>query len=176
MEVPTPDELIMNAHNIINSNESIIRFILNQYYYILSNLFLMLQFVIYCKEFTSNETYIYFKNDYRKIKYMQKLTLLEKGIYFCDYFAPYESIIKVGLNKEFIILTLFGKVNFIDKVEFMDKRFVKIQLDKSKYTLLLKIDNPQYVFDTIKSNMHYHIKYNKVDKNIVEYYIDKKFV
>ena len=166
-EAQTAQNLIDNAYKFININESFINRIMNHYYYIVSQLFLLLGLVIYFKNIEISGGFINYKDLSWNIKSKNKLVILDSGIYVCSNFVRYESIIKIGIHSNNLILTIFGSVENHNK-------FIRIKNNNLSYTVLLKINKPLQVFNIIKSNMFYHIKYNQVDKKIVEYYINKK--
>jgi hypothetical protein len=84
-----------------------------------------------------------------------------KGIFSLK--IPYEYIIEFGHENNQFCFTFFGKINDSMEYEFSESRTI-ISFESS-YILS--------IFKLIKLNMNYHILYNKISNNIIEYYCPK---
>ena len=86
--------------------------------------------------------------------------MLDNGIMIIDYFINYECIAKFSYLGDTINIVFFGKVLF-------DKTIAKISLAASQIEISFNFKQAGKVCDTIKWNMYYHFKYNKVHKNML---------
>jgi hypothetical protein len=75
------------------------------------------------------------------------LVVLDHGIRLCNAFLPYESLIKYGYKGDTMYLSFFHK--------------------SKKHNFTFQVHQADRVANIIKNNMFYHLKYNKLDKDLV---------
>ena len=82
--------------------------------------------------------------------------ILENGVSMGQRFIPFENIFKYGIksNKIVYLKTLIEKEK---------KKFVSMDI-------ILKTKNPCLLIKNIKNYMYYHIKYNKINEDILYYF------
>jgi hypothetical protein len=161
---------IDNAILIINKQETTLKNIYIMYY----NL---------CKWFLS---YIYIKEIYSKTYDINKiifcdnkkffitrnkvyLKLCDHGIYFENCYVPYEYIISFRKCNKSVYIELFASIELIDNE-------IKINLSNNKIYLLMNVQDKDClnIIEEIKKNMYYHIKHNKIDDKVLDYYEEEK--
>ena len=168
MEPKTPEEIHYNAICFIRKQETFIRYLVNVSYYIFNLFFSFINFlkiVIYFKSFEVKNVTVEYSGDTRYLKRHVKNTLyvLDNGIALHNFFIPYESIFEHGFKDNIVALIIFGKVEFSEKK-------INIKQDTSKVFINFESVLAKSVCDSIKWNMYYHIKYNKIDKKLIEKY------
>jgi hypothetical protein len=163
MQKKTPEEIIKNAKIFINQQESFLVFIRNINYYIVSLLLSFMKILIYSKSYSV--THLTIKNKKEEVNlFDEKLIILDNGLRIYNIFIPYESVMRFGVIENSIIIYFFGQLEIDDKT-------IKISFEKSEASLSFRVKNKNdihYIQQNIKLNMYYHIKYNKVDKHIIE--------
>lgn len=117
---------------------------------------------IYTKTFKIKELNI---NDL-KINKCLLFKITEKGIYINESFISYEYIITFKTKVNELFIQLFGSVETID-----DNLIIKPS--KSIVNVVVKFQKKQNVVENIKKNMYYHIKYNKINEDAIDYFKEK---
>ena len=160
MENLSPDQMLKNAIKIINQQESFFTYILNSYYWLFIAIMSLinLKFIIYCKQFDIFDIVIKHGEEAHLVTNKQKLIIFDHGIKIFDYLIPYEIIHVVSYNEGSINITFFGRVDF--KVST-----AKIYLSTLQTTVSFKLTEPLNIYNLLKSNMYYHIKYNSFNKD-----------
>ena len=171
METLSPEQMINNAIIFINKQETMLRYISNMNYYFMSLILSFINMVIYYKSYEISNVIIKQDDESRLLNKTQltsnKLLIYDNGIKLYNFFIPYESILQFGNMDERIYFTIFGNIEFGEKI-------IKITLDKSKVYISFKAKNnkcSEFINNAIKWNMYYHIKYHKIDKRLIENYV-----
>lgn len=123
---------------------------------IFSKTFKVFQYNIYA----NNNIYRYFKNVFLRIN--------DSTLFIGNSEIPYEYIILFNSKEEYIYIELFGSVKFVDKK-------IKIIPDDKKISLIVRFptkDISRKVCEAIKRNMYYHIKHNKINEQVIEYFAE----
>ena len=163
MENLTPDQMIDRAIKTINSQETLMVYVINIYYKLLVMIIsLMNHEFIYSRNFKISDVLIKYGDDARLADKPHLLVVLDNGIKVFDYLIPYEYITCFNYLNNTVNVMFYGRVEF-------DKKSAKIVIGKCHSALSFKVNNPSYVCNLIKRNMYYHIKYNGVDKNALEF-------
>jgi hypothetical protein len=169
MESINTQNMVKNAIIIINKQETLMRYIANINYYIINFFFSFLKFVIYYKTFEIKRIIVNFNDEKTKIlKELddKQITVLDNGLKLYNFFIPYEVIVKFGNFENNVYIQFLGKVEF-------DNERLSFSINKSKVELCFTLydeNKSNYLVRLIKINMFYHIKYNKVDTNLAQYY------
>ena len=143
------DEIIKNAIIIINKNETNFRNFINYNYYLFTLFLSILKIFYYCSFHIDN---FIMKYDDKIITYkINKLIILDNGINLNGIFLYYENIIQFGYDENKVYL------NIISKIEEPKKILITFESDYAKN-----------ITNTIKINMYYHIKYHKINKEVLE--------
>jgi hypothetical protein len=82
--------------------------------------------------------------------------------------VPYEYIITFVCNEEYIFMELFAKTKVIDKK-------LKLLPSDKKIQLILRFASKELatkICQLMRQNMYYHIKYNKIDENVIDYFME----
>ena len=153
-------DVLKNAISIINKNETLFFYIINNIY-----LFCYLRFIFYYYNmYTVSNVLIKSDEKCRLIRNTNGyLLILDNGIKLYDFFFPYESILQFGFEGKRVFVTVFVSITFNEKaITFLKNEYV------SKVVLSFQIKYPETVVQTIKRNMYYHFKYNKINKTILK--------
>ena len=168
METLSPEQMINNAIIFINKQETMLRYISNMNYYFMSLFLSFLNMVIYFKSYEISNVVIKQDDESRLLNKTQltsnKLLIFDNGIKLYNFFIPYESILQFGNIDDRVYFTIFGKIEFGEKI-------LKITLDKSKVHITFKAKNNKcsvFIRNAVKWNMYYHIKYNKMNKQLIQ--------
>ena len=82
--------------------------------------------------------------------------------------VPYEYIITFVCNEEYIFMELFARTKVIDKK-------LKLLPSDKKIQLILRFASKELatkISQLMRQNMYYHIKYNKIDENVIDYFME----
>ena len=75
------------------------------------------------------------------------LVILDNGIRLCNVFVPYESVINYGYDEDIMNVSFF--------------------LRNKKHHVEFQVHEADHVTKLMKTNMYYHLKYNKLDKDLI---------
>ena len=161
---------ITNAIKKINKEQSLLRLILYINYYLLTfcliNLFKIKQISLFLKKFKTDNILLCHNKEIYKPPCINDLILYDNGMILNDLFIPYENIIQFGYTDDTVYLDLFAKINKMeDNFTFsLGHNIVNISI-KTKFSLK--------ICKHIKHNLYYHIKYNKIDIDIIKQFYKK---
>ena len=166
-------QIIINAVKQINKEQSLLHLLLyiNYYYlsYYLNIIFWLLPSVNIClfsKKFKIENICFHHNEMFYKSSCINDLILYDNGMILNDLFIPYENIIQFGYTDDTVYLDLFAKINK------MEDNFT-FSLGHNIVNVSIKSNSSIKIFKYIKSNLYYHIKYNKMNFDIVKYYYKK---
>jgi hypothetical protein len=92
--------------------------------------------------------------------------ITEKGIFINESFISYEYIITFKTSVNELFIQLFGT---IEKNENLT-----IKPSKNIINVVVKFQkNQNGIVENIKRNMYYHIKYNKINEDAIDYFKEK---
>ena len=102
---------------------------------------------------------------YNNLVYFCKTILIKSnGIELNNFHIPYENILTFKRENNDIILFIFAKIS--ETLE-LSSTICEINIECEKIN--------DDIIDDIKRNMYYHIKYNKINENVIDVYLkDKK--
>ena len=150
----------------INKQENFITSLLNYQYHLLKYYISFLT-VLFSKKFVIHKMFFFQTENNKEINYffnnISTLYLYDNGIYFNKCHIPYENILRFGMEKDMCVIHILAKIEKHDDV-------LILSLDKNILKVVLKMDSPGYFFKCMKTNMYYHIKYNKVNEIAIEFY------
>jgi len=156
------EAVIKNAILIVNKDETLFRYFLNKIYYTLA----FLSFIFYYYNlYNISNVLVKSNNESRLIhkKNNGNLLILDNGIKLYNFFFSYETILQFGFEDKRIWLTVFVDIRFSEKSITLLKND---QLSKVHFSFQIK--NPEYVIQSLKKNMYYHFKYNKINKCLLK--------
>ena len=156
---------------IINNEQTFLQYLLVVYYNIIKKILSFIHIDLYYKRFYVNKFKLINNNDlYVSVKPVNGNQLILFDDCMCiNYFKiPYEYIL---LSKTYSNNTVYIKIfgNIINKNNKFD-----IELSDGFIEILFEYTNPKIVLDCIKKNMYYHIKYNKINDDVIKYYLNFK--
>jgi len=161
------DVMIRNAIKRINREETLIRSIINYQYYLI-NYYLSFLCILFCKRYIVTKIIFYQLENGSKRSYIsdskKTLFLYDKGFCINDLLIPYENVLEFGMNNGFLVVDVFAKI-------VHENQKINMFLDNSIIKLAIEMENPKNFMENMKSNMYYHIKYNKINKEILQYYV-----
>jgi hypothetical protein len=70
------------------------------------------------------------------------------------------------INNNNIYIVLCGNISSDDSSK------INLELSEGIVELLFTCDNPLNIIKIIKKNMYYHIKYNKINENSINYFLN----
>jgi len=155
-------DIIKNAIAKITKEQTIIRVIINYYYYVLSTYFSFM-YVLFSRKYNIVRTVFYYQSREYIFNKKSVIYVLDNGIFLDSINIPYESVVSFGSNKNVCTLQIFGSLNFTDSK-------LRIGICKNNIKIDIELEYESDIVNIIKENMYYHIKYNKVNKDIVEFY------
>ena len=163
---------IENAIQIINKEQTFFNNILVMYYVfckcILSYVYIK---NIYAKVYTVKKIYIVSEKEKVIIEHPLTIKITDCGIHVHTFFIPYEYIIRYNnkWNDDVIYMEVFASI------VKNDDNTIQLETKKEVLKLYMKFDNniPSIV-KNIKKNMYYHIKYNKIDESVIDYFDKNK--
>jgi len=159
---------ITNAVKKINKEQSLLRLILYINYYLLKfcliNLFKIKQISLFLKKFKTDNIILYHNKEIYKI--INDLILYDNGMILNNLFIPYENIIQFGYTDDTVYLDLFAKINK------MEDNFT-FSLGHNIVSICIKTKFSSKICKHIKHNLYYHIKYNKIDFDIIKQFYKK---
>ena len=135
-------------------------------YYIMTMYIPYLQFMFY-KSFSIKMCILKYNEDIRllKIKNNNQFFITDSGISILGFFIPYEHIIRFSYYSDKIIMDIFASYNVkTDKSIFLQLQhtFVKDTFVRMTFKTENKCVSKK-IFDLLKTNLHYHLKYNKIN-------------
>jgi hypothetical protein len=101
------------------------------------------------------------------VKESTQLKLFDCGMELDGLWIPYEYIIKYHRYNEYIFMEIFASIDDKSQIK-LENKILKINLK------FLGCCVAQNVCSDITSNMYYHIKYNKFDDTVIEYFESQK--
>ena len=106
------------------------------------------------------------------------LIILDNGIKINYNFVPYENIIIFMEENDKLVMDIFAKLK-PDNREDNRKRhnydkLLKLELSSDLCKITISCNNVLNILFDIKRNMYYHIKYNKINKDVIGYYNEIK--
>ena len=117
--------------------------------------------VLQLKVTLSDDKHYYFYKDIYLSIYDNKLFINVSEI-------PYEYIITFTSRNQFIFMELFATTKVVDKK-------LKFVLSDKKISVILRlVDSKEAtkICKLLRQNMYYHIKYNKIDENVIDYFVE----
>jgi hypothetical protein len=103
---------------------------------------------------------------YKSVKNVH-IYFFDDSIYINNFKIPYEYIIYImQINNNNIYIVLFGNISSDDSSK------INLELSEGIVELLFTCDNPLNIIKIIKKNMYYHIKYNKINENSINYFLN----
>jgi hypothetical protein len=88
--------------------------------------------------------------------------LTDSGICIKESVIPYESVLFYNTIKNLVFLDIYSKLN--------EK---KIVLSDDIIRIAIKFDKPEKFTEMLRNYMYYHIKYNKLNSQVLSYYCKK---
>ena len=154
------------AIRIINSRQTFMNLVFTLYYnfckYLLSYAHLK---TIYLKKYST--AFIIMSSDDFIVKESTQIKLFDCGMELHGLWIPYEYIIKYHRYNEYIFMEIFASIDDNSQIK-LENKILKINLK------FLSCYIAQNVASDITSNMYYHIKYNKFDDTVIEYFESQK--
>jgi len=93
----------------------------------------------------------------------KKILITSTGIDLIKFHIPYENILIFGKENNNIVMNIFAKINESNLEPSSNICKITINFEKLNDSIM----------NDIKKNMYYHIKYNKINQNVIDYYKDK---
>jgi hypothetical protein len=93
----------------------------------------------------------------------KKILITSTGIDLIKFHIPYENILIFGKENNNIVMNIFAKINESNLEPSSNICKITINFEKLNDSIM----------GDIKKNMYYHIKYNKINQNVIDYYKDK---
>ena len=153
------------AITIINNEQTLFKYIMIGYYNIIKKL---LNYVyihdIYCKNFCVNNFKIKDKEHWYISNKPVNLIILDNCIYINNFKIPYEYIILFFNKTDMIYLKIFGNI-------VNENNKINLELSSDFIEILFNYTNSTHIINCIKTNMFYHIKYNKISEVAIEYFL-----
>ena len=147
----------------INKQQTFLEIISNINYYLIS--LLLFNFKFYSKTIQINDFSIFHLNKEYKLFSNKFIVLYDNGVFINGcVFIKYEYIISIESFKNTSIIKIFGSI----KNNLFDNN-----LD-STIDILLNLDDPDNFCNILKSNMCYHIKFNKIEPSVIEKFKNMK--
>ncbi len=140
----------------IKSETSILTYIINMNYYFLFCYFHFL----FVSSFLVNSIIFAFEDTNYLVKKNSFIIVQEKGIKLYNNFIPYENITVFSYKAGIVNLNILGTI---------DKN-LKITLGTDVLKVSLNCLNGEKLVKLIKKNMYYHIRYNKINTEVISYY------
>ncbi len=109
---------------------------------------------------SSDKVYYFYKDIY--------ITIYDNKLFINVSEIPYEYIITFTSRNEFIFMELFATTKVVDKK-------LKFILSDKKISVILRFmdSNKASIFcKLLRQNMYYHIKYNKIDETVIDYFVE----
>ncbi len=161
-----------NALKIINSEQTKAEFILIVYYNVIKmliNYIYLLTFIrinyIYYKKFNINEIkFLHSENIYHYKKPLN-LYMYDNGIIIKDFYISYEHILYFGAFGNYVKMKIFANIIVLDGI-------LQLKLANGIVDILFLCDSSDRLCNFLKKNMHYHIKFNKLNDDVINYYRD----
>jgi hypothetical protein len=164
MDLILKKKIINNTIKKINKEQGFIRGIVNYLYYCFSYYISFLCILCYKKHTIKK---MYFLNDKEENRLYNKkhiICIYDKGIYIHKITIPYENIIAITIQKEYCYIDIFATV-------IQHENGIKIELSDTITKFILVMENKHSkILNDIKVNMYYHMKYNKINFQVVENY------
>ena len=167
------NKVITDAIKKINKEQNLFNLILYINYYLLTtyinflfNLFKFKQFNLFFKKIKIENIFLYHNKEFYKSQCINDLILYDNGMILNNLFIPYENIIKFGHKNDTVYLDIFAKINKIED------NFT-VSLGHSIVNINIKTEFSLKLCKYIKFNLFYHIKYNKINSDIVKQYYKK---
>jgi len=111
-------------------------------------------------------------NNTLKIDKTLSFYIFDNGVQFYgkahNYFIPYEYITEFSTLNNNVRFNLFA--TFTKDPE----ENIKMEFSSERSIISFNVEDNSYIIKYIKSNMRYHILYNKIDKKVLNYYLSKQ--
>jgi hypothetical protein len=161
--------IMESAIRKINKQQNFFTNLINYQYYFLKY-YLSFLTILFCKKFVIHKMFFFQKEENEETYHSNKsvLYLYDNGIFFSRCHIPYENILQFGMEKDMCVIHILAKIKKENDV-------LTLSLDKNILRVVFKMDSPGYFFNCMKTNMFYHIKYNKVNDNAIEYYFEDRY-
>ncbi len=143
----------------IKKETTFLTFILNLNYYFIFSYFSF----FFNKVFIGNSLIL----SHNKLSYLVnktfKMVVSDNGILIDTVFIPYENITTFCYGAGIITLDILASIENNEKI--------KVNLEKDKLTTIsINCKNGINLVNSIKKNMYYHIRYNKINTDVMNYY------
>jgi hypothetical protein len=153
-------EIVQNAIQKIKKETTIFQFLFNLNYYFIFSYFSF----FFNKLFIVNSLIVTHNNVSYLIKKPLNLFVTDHGIKLHTFFIPYENITTFSSNAGIVELNILGSIADAEEC-------LKVVLENDKQTTFsLNCKNGNYLVSLIKKNMYYHIRYNKINTDVINYY------
>ena len=166
---------IDNALKIINLEQTKLKFLLILYYNFIKNFINYIHYLtfikicindIYYNKYHIHKSKFFYNDQVFYYKKQIKIYLYDNGIILDNSFIPYEYIISFRtIDNSTVKLKIFANLtNINSKLQF--------ELTNGIVDILLLCDKGLKICNLLKKNMFYHIKYNKINEDVIYYYIN----
>jgi hypothetical protein len=173
--INTKKECIEKAIQIINNDQTKLQYALILYYNIFKQFLLYFYNFTYIKVCMNDICYKKFYLKKIKFNYNDHVYSFKKSLEFYIYDncicinnfnnfkIPYEYITSFKSFDNIICIQILGTIDNIDNN-------IKIKLSNGIINIYCICDNSYKIFKHLKKNMYYHIKYNKIEDEVITYY------
>ncbi len=165
MESVDYKQAINNAIQKINKEQTFWQVMVNlNYFFVTIYLNFLFNFQIYRKTFKIITFSMIQDGSEYTISEPTNLVFYDSHFTIDGYSIIYEHIIRFEAFKgsQFVKMTMFGLI------QKENDRIIIDFTSNSVITVLLKVNNPDYFCNVMRSNMFYHIKYNKLDVQVID--------
>ena len=151
---------------IINNEQTFIQHLFIVYYNIIKKLLTFIYITnIYCKTFYVNKFRIKNKEHWYISDKSVNLHIFDDCIYINNFKIPYEYIIFFRNLNNTVYIKIFGNI-------VNENNKLNLELSEGFIEILCEYSNSKMLIDCIKKNMYYHIKYNKIDQNVISFFLN----
>jgi hypothetical protein len=142
----------------IKKETSFFTFFINLNYYFIFSYFNFL----FKSTFIASSLIINFDKTNYLVKKPVQIVVLDNGIKIHNNFVPYENVVIFKYLAGIVNIEILGSVN----------KDLKFELDSSgnKINISVNCINGMNLVKLIKKNMYYHIRYNKINTEVINYY------
>ena len=171
MEQKTPKDCMDHALGIINKELSLLTYLRYLNYYLITCYASFIRY-FYTKKFDIYSVVVKDAHFKRMLSpeqnFPNELLILDNGITFYGFFVPYENILQYACFSNKCYIEMYVQVELKNKE-------ITLTLDKKRTMMTFRLHNSKLASQLSKSmkmNMYYHIKFNKINIKVLEYYID----
>ena len=140
----------------IKKDTTIFTFIINFNYYLLFSYFSY----FFKSTFYVNSMMFIHKDLSYLVQKPLCITVHDNGIQILTNFIPYENISIFGYTAGIVDLDILGSI---------DSK-LKLELNNNKTRISINCLNGTKLINLIKKNMYYHIRYNKINTEVISFY------